>query len=194
MCLRRFSVRILYDLNFRSTTVWSWNSDCEYQLVLHYKTRTYMKLCAVQMQQCWRRMRCYACVKCFRLMSSWSMLSMIARWPCAKRCNSGDGWLKFNVSFQHKYGYIRDERGLIVLTEIILLLADRIWVDDCLGPLNSSGFDFWWATRHLFLVSAHLSRPAEYRWRPLFNATKFRWRPLIECCAVTLPRRETHWH
>jgi len=36
-------------------------------------------------------------------------------------------------------------------------------------------------------------RPAEYRWRPLFNAAKFGWRPL-ECCAVTLPRRETRWN
>jgi len=34
-------------------------------------------------------------------------------------------------------------------------------------------------------------RPAEYRWRPLFNAAKFGWRPILECCAVTLPRRET---
>jgi len=25
------------------------------------------------------------------------------------------------------------------------------------------------------------SRPAEYRWRPLFNAAKFGWRPLLEC-------------
>jgi len=37
-------------------------------------------------------------------------------------------------------------------------------------------------------------RPAEYRWRPLFNATKFGWRPLLECHAVTLPRRETRWN
>jgi len=34
-------------------------------------------------------------------------------------------------------------------------------------------------------------RPAEYRWRPLFNATQSGWRPLLECRAVTLPRRET---
>ena len=27
-------------------------------------------------------------------------------------------------------------------------------------------------------------RPAEYRWRPLFNATKFGWHPLLECRAV----------
>ena len=37
-------------------------------------------------------------------------------------------------------------------------------------------------------------RPAEYRWRPLFNAAKFGWRPILECRAVTLPRRETRWN
>jgi len=37
-------------------------------------------------------------------------------------------------------------------------------------------------------------RPAEYRWRPLFNSAKFRWLPLLEWCAVTLPRRDTHWN
>jgi len=35
--------------------------------------------------------------------------------------------------------------------------------------------------------------PAEYTWRPLFNATKFGWRPLLEYHAVTLPRCETRW-
>jgi len=37
-------------------------------------------------------------------------------------------------------------------------------------------------------------RPAEYRWRPLFNAIKFGRRALLECRAVTLPRRETRWN
>jgi len=37
-------------------------------------------------------------------------------------------------------------------------------------------------------------RPAEHRWRPLFNAAKFGWRPLLECRAVTLPRRESRWN
>jgi len=36
--------------------------------------------------------------------------------------------------------------------------------------------------------------PAEYRWRPLFNAAKFGWQPLLECRAVTLQRRETRWN
>jgi len=37
-------------------------------------------------------------------------------------------------------------------------------------------------------------RPAEYRWRPLFNAAKFGWHPLLECRAVMLPRRKTRWN
>jgi len=37
-------------------------------------------------------------------------------------------------------------------------------------------------------------RPAEYRWRPLFNAAKFGWCPLLKSCAVTWPRRETRWN
>jgi len=37
-------------------------------------------------------------------------------------------------------------------------------------------------------------RPAEYRWRPLFNAAKFGWHPLLQCRAVTLPRRKTRWN
>ena len=32
--------------------------------------------------------------------------------------------------------------------------------------------------------------PAEYRWRPLFNASKFGWRPPLECRA----RCETRWN
>jgi len=34
-------------------------------------------------------------------------------------------------------------------------------------------------------------RPAEFRWRPLFNAVKFGWRLLLECRAVMLPRCES---
>jgi len=37
-------------------------------------------------------------------------------------------------------------------------------------------------------------RPAEYRWRPLFNAAKFGWRPILKYRAVTLPRRKTRWN
>ena len=34
-------------------------------------------------------------------------------------------------------------------------------------------------------------RPAEYRWRHLFNTAKFGRHPLLECRAVMLPKRET---
>ena len=37
-------------------------------------------------------------------------------------------------------------------------------------------------------------RPAEHRWRPLFNAAKFGWRSLLYCRAVTLPRCKTGWN
>jgi len=37
-------------------------------------------------------------------------------------------------------------------------------------------------------------RPAEYRWRILFNAAKFGLRVLLEYRAVTLPRRVTRWN
>jgi len=36
-------------------------------------------------------------------------------------------------------------------------------------------------------------RPAEHRWRPLFNAAKFGWRSLLDCRAVTLSRRGSRW-
>jgi len=36
-------------------------------------------------------------------------------------------------------------------------------------------------------------RPAEYRWRPLFNAAVW-LTPTTRCRAVTLPRRETSWN
>jgi len=36
--------------------------------------------------------------------------------------------------------------------------------------------------------------PAEYRWRPLFNAAKFGWSPLLECRAARLPRRQSRWN
>ena len=46
----------------------------------------------------------------------------------------------------------------------------------------------------MWAIAQHGGRPVESRRRPLFNATKFSWRPLLECHAVSLPRRETHWN
>jgi len=61
----------------------------------------------------------------------------------------------------------------------------------------------WWALCRIIVYNIWTrmwanaqsdGRPAEYRWRPLFNAAKFGWRPLLECCAVTMPRRKTRWN
>ena len=49
-------------------------------------------------------------------------------------------------------------------------------------------------TTRMWANAQRHGRPAEYRWRPRFNAAKFGWRPLLECRAVTLPRRQTHWN
>ena len=48
-----------------------------------------------------------------------------------------------------------------------------------------------YVTTRMWANAQRHGRPAEHRWRPLFNAAKFGWRPLLECRAVTLPRRET---
>jgi len=42
-------------------------------------------------------------------------------------------------------------------------------------------------TNHILEMWANVQRdgrPAEHRWRPLFNAAKFGWQPLLECRAV----------
>jgi len=57
-------------------------------------------------------------------------------------------------------------------------------------------WDFWNMTiaTRMWANAQRDGRHAEYRWRPLFNAAKFAWRPLLECRAVSLPRRESHWN
>ena len=52
----------------------------------------------------------------------------------------------------------------------------------------------WQTSKHLQTIkwaAQRYGRPAEYSWRPLFNAAKFGWCPLLECRAVTKPRHET---
>jgi len=55
----------------------------------------------------------------------------------------------------------------------------------------------FWAlkdTTRMWANTQRGGRPAECRWRPLFNAAKFGWRPVLECCAVILPRCDTRWN
>jgi len=37
-------------------------------------------------------------------------------------------------------------------------------------------------------------RPAEYRWRPLFNAAKFGWHPLLQCRALACSNAAKTWN
>jgi len=66
---------------------------------------------------------------------------------------------------------------------------------DGLGWIRSHKMDPWTTVNYtrMWADAQRDGRPAEYRWRPLFNATKFGWRPLLECRAVTPPRREISW-
>jgi len=65
-------------------------------------------------------------------------------------------------------------------------LSDR-WT--CVADAADRNITRMWANAHV----QRDGRPAEYRWRPLFNAANFGWWPLLECRAVTLPIRETRW-
>ena len=49
-------------------------------------------------------------------------------------------------------------------------------------------------TNRMWANAQRHGHPAEYTWRPLFNAANFGWRPLLEYRAVTLPRCETRWN
>jgi len=63
-----------------------------------------------------------------------------------------------------------------------------ICCDVCTAAVSRTDITIMWAN------AQRDGRPAKYRWRPLFNATKFGWRPLLECRAVMLPRCESCWN
>ena len=84
------------------------------------------------------------------------------------------------------------------------LLFFLIWCSVCkhheLGALDT---DEWVVLLHVCALLLHQTeinstrmwadaqrdgRPAEYRWRPLFNTTKFGWRPLLEYHAVNVAK------
>jgi len=67
----------------------------------------------------------------------------------------------------------------------------RLSLDIC-KPLKEN--EWKWTKTRIWADAQRDGRPAEYRWRPLFNAAKFGWCPLLECRAVTLPRREIRWN
>jgi len=65
-----------------------------------------------------------------------------------------------------------------------------------LGYCNEAVASRWWKAwwTRIWANAQRDGRPAEYRWRPLFNTAKFGWCPLLECHAVTLSRCETRWN
>jgi len=74
----------------------------------------------------------------------------------------------------------------------------RRWLNflSCQWPDNRTGRDrgVGYTETRMWANAQRDGRPAEYRWRPLFNTAKFGWRPLLQCRAVKLPRCETHWN
>ena len=73
-------------------------------------------------------------------------------------------------------------------------IASDVDVNSKLCSLHRSDTGQFKLKLEMWINAQRDGRPAEYRWRPLFNAAKFGWRPLLQCRAVTLPRRETRWN
>jgi len=128
--------------------------------------------------------RCPCCsawhLICVSLPTVWVCLlliqSLFCRWfhlhvPCTGRCRQ---WAMSHCGCQYTFAHDFAKYSLTVRLSckfVIKLSLTRMWTN---------------AQRD--------GHPAEYRWRPLFNAAKLGWCPLLDCRAVTLPRRETHWN
>ena len=74
------------------------------------------------------------------------------------------------------------------------MLLECLRVTYCRGIVIKTNYSHDTTTTRMWANARREGRPAEYRWRPLFNAAKFGWWPLLECRAATLPRRETRWN
>ena len=94
-------------------------------------------------------------------------------------------------------------RKIWVVTYMLIIINNRnnnnndwsFWTNSStLIRIGASDAQLNALTTRMWANAQRDGRPAEYRWSALFNAAKFGWRPLLECCAVTLPRRETHWN
>jgi len=78
---------------------------------------------------------------------------------------------------------------------ILKILNATLWQSTVFWVIHQSHFLKQKTNRTRMWANAQRDgRPAEYRWRPLFNAAMFGWRPILECSAVTLTRRETRWN
>jgi len=106
-----------------------------------------------------------------------------ATWFCVnpRRCRRTKLWQRGNSRYVAQV-------GISCLQAVLVFLWVPVLTKPFVRPLI-----FQFPTR-MWANAQRDGRPAEYRWRPLFNAAKFGWRPLLECRAVTLPRRESRWN
>jgi len=80
------------------------------------------------------------------------------------------------------------------MSGLITILRPNRHKIDHFGDVPQANVLHWYGKLYLTSMWANQRDgcPDKHSWRPLFNAEKFGWRRLLECCAVTLPRRETH--
>ena len=92
------------------------------------------------------------------------------------------GWrLYIHVSFISKFNSEKYIEIRLFLTKLQTKISWLLYLSH-----NFNVNTRMWANAH------RDGRPAEHRCA-LFSTPQFGWRPLLDCCAVTLPRRDTHW-
>ena len=83
----------------------------------------------------------------------------------------------------------------IMLCRYVMEIHFWSWKSHGKSLLKKSGHSGNW--KHVILKmwanAQRDGRPVEHRWR-IFNAAKSGWRSLLDCCVVSLPRRESRWN
>ena len=122
-------------------------------------------------------------------------------WPFLTSCTLGKTILPLHTTISSLW-HSEVEFGWITRTYPELLQRSTV-----LDSVNNNVVRTMWSTDYHHTNSLAISlttriwtnaqrdgRPAEHRWRRLFNAAKFGSCPVLECRAVTLPRRESRWN
>jgi len=77
----------------------------------------------------------------------------------------------------------------LVLCCVLTKYCSITWCDLFSNYCNSFSIGHNFNELEMWANAQRDGRPAEHRWRPLFNAAKFGWCWLLDCRAVMLPRR-----
>jgi len=96
------------------------------------------------------------------------------------------------IQTQHKHSH--STPGWCCISHMCFIWDDRWNVSHKPTTINRTAANTVVYITRTWANTQRDGRPAEYRWRPLFNAAKFGWRPILKCRAVTLARRETRWN